>query len=119
MSAGVVATTTGADVKLRRFLAEDSLEVVVSLLAGAFEFYFGIRGGLLLLGQKLARQTNGIPFPKITAAGFNFGDKSAYWNKRRDIRPFQVREPKCRPNRTRCWQWITRVFAATPTRKRW
>jgi hypothetical protein len=68
VSAGVVATTTGADVKLRRLFAEDSLEVVVSLLAGAFEFYFCIRGGLLLLGQKLARQTNGIPFPKITAA---------------------------------------------------
>ena len=50
---------------------------VVSLLAGAFESYFGIKSGLLVLGKKLARQSSGIPFLKITAAGFDVGDKSA------------------------------------------
>jgi type I restriction enzyme M protein len=62
-------------VKLRRFLVEDSLVAVVSLPAGVFKPYSGVKTSILLLDKKLARQTKEILFLKITADGFDLGDK--------------------------------------------
>ncbi|MBI3881639.1 MAG: restriction endonuclease subunit S, partial [Verrucomicrobia bacterium] len=70
-----VATTQNAYVKLRRFLVEDSLVAVVSLPAGVFKPYSGVKTSILLLDKKLARQTKEILFLKITADGFDLGDK--------------------------------------------
>ncbi len=72
---GIVATTQNAYVKLRRFLVEDSLVAVVSLPAGVFKPYSGVKTSILLLDRKLARQTKEILFLKITADGFDLGDK--------------------------------------------
>ncbi len=72
---GIVATTQNAYVKLRRFLIEDSLVAVVSLPAGVFKPYSGVKTSILLLDKKLARQTKEILFLKITADGFDLGDK--------------------------------------------
>ena len=72
---GIVATTQNAYVKLRRFLVEDSLVAVVSLPAGVFKPYSGVKTSILLLGKKLARQTKEILFLKIGADGFDLGDK--------------------------------------------
>lgn len=72
---GIVATTQNAYVKLRRFLVEDSLVAVVSLPAGVFNPYSGVKTSILLLDKKLARQTKGILFLKITADGFDLGDQ--------------------------------------------
>jgi type I restriction enzyme M protein len=72
---GIVATTQNAYVKLRRFLVEDSLVAVVSLPAGVFKPYSGVKTSILLLDKKLARQTREILFLKITADGFDLGDK--------------------------------------------
>jgi len=72
---GIVATTQNAYVKLRRFLVEDSLVAVVSLPAGVFKPYSGVKTSILLLDKKLARQTKEILFLKITADGFDLGDK--------------------------------------------
>jgi type I restriction enzyme M protein len=72
---GIVATTQNAYVKLRRFLVEDSLVAVVSLPAGVFKPYSGVKTSILLLDKKLARQTQEILFLKITADGFDLGDK--------------------------------------------
>lgn len=72
---GVVATTQNAFTKLRRFLVEDSLVAVVSLPAGVFKPYSGVKTSILLLDKKLARQTKEILFLKITADGFDLGDK--------------------------------------------
>ena len=72
---GIVATTQNAYVKLRRFLVEDSLVAVVSLPAGVFKPYSGVKTSILLLDKKLARQTKEILFLKITTDGFDLGDK--------------------------------------------
>lgn len=72
---GIVATTQNAYVKLRRFLVEDSLVAVVSLPAGVFKPYSGVKTSILLLDKKLARQTDKILFLKIVADGFDLGDK--------------------------------------------
>ena len=75
MPNGIVATTQNAYVKLRSFLVEDSLVAVVSLPAGVFKPYSGVKTSILLLDKKLARQTKEILFLKITADGFDLGDK--------------------------------------------
>jgi type I restriction-modification system DNA methylase subunit len=72
---GIVATTQNAYVKLRRFLVEDSLVAVVSLPAGVFKPYSGVKTSILLLDKKLARRTREILFLKIAADGFDLGDK--------------------------------------------
>ena len=72
---GIVATTQTAYVKLRRFLVEESLVAVVSLPAGCFKPYSGVKTSILLLDKKLARTTDKILFVKIAADGFDLGDK--------------------------------------------
>ncbi len=72
---GIVATTQNAYVKLRRYLIEDSLVAVVSLPAGVFKPYSGVKTSILLLDKKLARQRKEILFLKIIADGFDLGDK--------------------------------------------
>jgi type I restriction enzyme M protein len=72
---GIVATTQNAYVKLRRFLVEDSLVAVVSLPAGVFKPYSGVKTSILLLDKKLARHTRQILFLRITADGFDLGDQ--------------------------------------------
>jgi type I restriction enzyme M protein len=72
---GIVATTQNAYVKLRRFLVEDSLVAVVSLPPGVFKPYSGVKTSILFLDKKLARQTKETLFLKISADGFDLGDK--------------------------------------------
>ncbi len=72
---GIVATTQNAYVKLRRYLVEDSLVAVVSLPAGVFKPYSGVKTSILLLDKKLARTAKEILFLKITADGFDLGDQ--------------------------------------------
>lgn len=72
---GIVATTQNAYVSLRRFLVEDSLVAVVSLPAGVFKPYSGVKTSILLLDKKLARHTDKILFLKIAADGFDLGDQ--------------------------------------------
>jgi type I restriction enzyme M protein len=72
---GIVATTQNAYVKLRKFLVEDSLVAVVSLPAGVFKPYSGVKTSILFLDKRLARQSKEILFLKITADGFDLGDK--------------------------------------------
>ena len=72
---GIVATTQNAYVKLRRFLVEDSLVAVVSLPAGVFKPYSGVKTSILLLDKNLARTAREILVLKITDDGFDLGDK--------------------------------------------
>ena len=72
---GIVATTQNAYVKLRRFLVEDSLVAVVSLPGGVFRPYSAVKTSILLLDKELARKSKHILFLKITADGFDLGDK--------------------------------------------
>jgi type I restriction enzyme M protein len=72
---GIVATTQNAYIKLRKFLVEDSLVAVVSLPAGVFKPYAGVKTSILLLDKTLARQRQEILFVKVNADGFDLGDK--------------------------------------------
>src|SRR5206468_6966717 len=72
---GIVATTQNAYVKLRKFLLEDSLVTVVSLPAGVFKPYSGVKTSILFLDKKLARKIDKILFVKVNADGFDLGDQ--------------------------------------------
>ncbi len=73
---GIVATTQNAYVKLRKHLIEDDgLIAVVSLPAGIFRPYSGVKTSILFLDKKRARQTKEVLFLKIGADGFDLGDK--------------------------------------------
>src|SRR5207248_4020533 len=70
---GIVATTQNAYVKLRKFLVEDSLVAVVSLPAGVFNPYSGVKTSVLFLDKRLARKIDKILFVKVNADGFDLG----------------------------------------------
>jgi type I restriction enzyme M protein len=70
---GIVATTQNAYIRLRKFLVEDSLVAVVSLPAGVFNPYSGVKTSVLFLDKKLARKIDKILFLKINADGFDLG----------------------------------------------
>ncbi|PYI68620.1 MAG: hypothetical protein DMF07_00915 [Verrucomicrobia bacterium] len=72
---GIVATAQNAYVKLRKFLIEDSLVAVVSLPAGVFRPYSGVKTSILVLDKKLARKIDNVLFLKINADGFDLGDQ--------------------------------------------
>ena len=72
---GIVATTQTAYVRLRRLLVEDSLVAVVSLPAGMFRPYSGVKTSILFLDKALARRTREVLFLKVNADGYDLGDK--------------------------------------------
>ncbi len=70
---GIVATTQNAYVKLRRFLVEDSLIAVISLPAGVFNPYSGVKTSILFLDKTLTRKIDKILFLRVMADGFDLG----------------------------------------------
>src|SRR5207247_8893517 len=72
---GIASTTQNAYVKLRKFLVEDSLVAVVSLPAGVFKPYSGVKTSILFLDKRLTRKIDKILFLKINADGFDLGDQ--------------------------------------------
>ena len=72
---GIVATTQNAYKQLRRYLVEDSLVAVISLPAGVFKPYSGVKTSILLLDKNLARQRKEILFLKINNDGYDLGDQ--------------------------------------------
>ena len=58
---------------LRKMLVENSLVAVVSLPAGCFNPYSGVKTSILLLDKSLARQSDTIGFFKVEADGFGLG----------------------------------------------
>ena len=70
---GIVATTQTAYTKLRPFLVEDSLVAVVSLPAGVFNPYSGVKTSILFLDKGRSRQSEAVLFLKIAADGFDLG----------------------------------------------
>ena len=70
---GIVATTQTAYKQLRKLLVDDSLIAVVSLPAGCFNPYSGVKTSVLMLDKILAKKTNHILFIKVTNDGFDLG----------------------------------------------
>src|SRR5690606_22027846 len=59
--------------QLRKMLVEDFLVAVVSLPAGVFNPYSGVKTSILILDRALAKQNDHIAFFKVDNDGFNLG----------------------------------------------
>ena len=70
---GIVATTQTAYKQLRKLLVEDSLIAVISLPAGCFNPYSGVKTSILMLDKGLAKKSDNVLFIKINNDGFDLG----------------------------------------------
>lgn len=70
---GVIFQSQTAYTQLRRMLVENSLVAVVSLPAGCFNPYSGVKTSILILDRSLARRSKTIAFFKVENDGFTLG----------------------------------------------
>ena len=70
---GIIFQSQTAYTQLRKILVEEYLVAVVSLPAGVFNPYSGVKTSILILDKSLARKTNTIAFFKIANDGFGLG----------------------------------------------
>lgn len=70
---GIIFQSGNAYKKLRKMLIENSLYVVVSLPAGVFNPYSGVKTSILFLNKNLAKKTDNILFVKVNHDGFGLG----------------------------------------------
>ena len=70
---GIVATSQTAYKQLRKMLVQDSLIAVISLSAGVFQPYSGVKTSVLILDKRLAKKCQHILFLKIENDGFDLG----------------------------------------------
>lgn len=70
---GIVATSQTAYKQLRKMLVQDSLIAVISLPAGVFQPYSGVKTSVLILDIRLAKKSQHILFLKIENDGFDLG----------------------------------------------
>jgi type I restriction enzyme M protein len=71
---GIIFQSGTAYKSLRKMLVEENYLVgVISLPAGVFNPYSGVKTSILWLDKSLARKTDKIIFAKITADGFDLG----------------------------------------------
>ena len=72
---GVIFQSQKAHTQLRKMLVEDYLVAVVSLPAGVFKPYSGVKTSILILDRALALHTDHIAFFKVENDGFDLGDQ--------------------------------------------
>ena len=70
---GIIFQSAGAYTELRKMLVENSLVAVISLPAGVFNPYSGVKTSILILDKSLARQSQTIAFFKVENDGFGLG----------------------------------------------
>jgi len=70
---GIIFQGQTAYTQLRKMLVEDYLVAVISLPAGVFNPYSGVKTSILILDKALAKQTDSIAFFKIENDGFGLG----------------------------------------------
>ncbi len=70
---GIIFQSQNAYKALRKMLVESYLWAVVSLPAGVFNPYSGVKTSILLLDRKLAKRTDEVLFVKIDNEGFDLG----------------------------------------------
>ena len=70
---GIVFQSQTAYKDLRKMLVENSLVAVISLPAGVFNPYSGVKTSILILDKSLARQSDSVAFFKIENDGFGLG----------------------------------------------
>ena len=72
---GIIFQKQKAYRQLRRLLLDECLVAVVSLPAGVFKPYSGVKTSILLLDRALARRADGVAFLRIANDGFELGDQ--------------------------------------------
>jgi type I restriction enzyme M protein len=70
---GIVSTSQTAYKQLRKLLVEDGLLAVISLPAGCFNPYSGVKTSVLILDKSLSKKTENILFIKIENDGYDLG----------------------------------------------
>ena len=70
---GIIFQSQNAYKQLRKMLVEECLVAVVSLPAGVFQPYSGVKTSILILDKSLANRSNRIAFFKIENDGFGLG----------------------------------------------
>ncbi len=70
---GIIFQSQTAYTKLRKMLVDDFLVAVVSLPAGVFNPYSGVKTSILILDKSLARHAQTIAFFKVENDGFGLG----------------------------------------------
>jgi type I restriction enzyme M protein len=70
---GIIFQSGTAYKALRKMLVESSLVAVVSLPAGVFNPYSGVKTSILLLDKCVHKQTGSVLFVKVQNDGFNLG----------------------------------------------
>lgn len=70
---GIIFQSGKAYKDLRKTLIDNSLYAVVSLPAGVFNPYSGVKTSILFLDKKIAKKSSDILFVKVEADGFNLG----------------------------------------------
>ncbi|MDD5319329.1 MAG: N-6 DNA methylase [Methylococcales bacterium] len=70
---GIIFQSGTAYKKLREMLVKNSLVAVISLPAGVFNPYSGVKTSILVMDKKLAKKTDAVLFAKIQNDGYNLG----------------------------------------------
>ena len=70
---GIIFQSGTAYKKLREMLVKNSLVAVVSLPAGVFNPYSGVKTSILILDKRLAKTCDSVLFVKVENDGFNLG----------------------------------------------
>lgn len=70
---GIIFQSGTAYKQLRKMLVENSLVAVVSLPAGVFQPYSGVKTSIFILDKSLAKQSKSIGFFKVGHDGFTLG----------------------------------------------
>ena len=70
---GIIFQSQNAYKQLRKMLIEDYLVAVVSLPAGVFQPYSGVKTSILILDKVLAKKADRIAFFKVENDGFGLG----------------------------------------------
>jgi type I restriction enzyme M protein len=70
---GIIFQSQTAYKDLRKMLVENSLVAVISLPAGCFNPYSGVKTSILLLDKTLAKESDTIAFFKVENDGFGLG----------------------------------------------
>lgn len=70
---GIVFQNGTAYKSLRKMLVESSLVAVVSMPAGVFNPYSGVKTSILVLDKRVHKQTDSVLFVKVQNDGYNLG----------------------------------------------
>lgn len=70
---GIIFQSQTAYKALRKMLVENSLVAVISLPAGCFNPYSGVKTSILILDKSLARQSDSVAFFKVENDGYGLG----------------------------------------------